>query len=123
MNAPFFTKENAKEFAVKAVETRKQLAEERRLTLEALRSPSDDFREDMLKSTRAQMRLISMRIDKELEKATLDSKVLKELSETMTRLEAIEQKLSMRSGPGTLKPSNKPQKPRPGSQYAPEPQD
>ncbi len=123
MNAPFFTKENAKEFAVKAVETRKQLAEERRLTLEALRNPTDDFREDMVKSTRAQIRLIASKIDKELERSTIDSKVIKELSETMTRLEAIEQKLSMRSGPGTLKPSNKPQKPRSSAQSAPEPQD
>ncbi len=118
-----FTAENAREMQQRAQAAKAARIEEMRKTLETLRQPSDDFREDMLKSTRAQMRLIAGRMDKELEKAALDSKVLKELSETMTRLEAIEQKLSMRSGPGTLKPSSKPQKPRSGAQSAPEPQD
>ncbi len=118
-----FTRENAKEMSAKGNAAKAARLQAMRETLEASREPSEDFREDMLKSTRAQMRLISSRMDKELEKSVLDSKVLKELSETMTRLEAIEQKLSMRSGPGTLKPSNKPQKPRSATQSAPEPQD
>lgn len=118
-----FTTENAREMQQRAQAAKAARVEEMRKTLETLRQPSDDFREDMLKSTRAQMRLIAGRMDKELESAKLDSKVLKELSETMTRLEAIEQKLSMRSGPGTLKPSSKPPKGRTSANPPPEPQD
>ncbi len=102
----YFTKDNAVQFAVKAVETRKQLAEERRLTLESLRSPTEDFREDMIKSARAQIRIVTGRIDKELERGSLDIKTLKSLGEVLAILEGIEQKFSMRAGPGSLKPTS-----------------
>ena len=101
----YFTKDNALQFAVKAVETRKNLKEERRLTLEALRSPSEDFRQELLTRTRAQIRIISNRIDKELEKPSLDHKALSALAANLATLEGIEQKFSMRAGPGNLKPT------------------
>ncbi|MFA7335126.1 MAG: hypothetical protein WC130_12665 [Kiritimatiellia bacterium] len=104
----FFTKENSKLYAAKALETRRQLAEDRRITLESLRSPTDDFREDMLKGVRAQVRLIMNRIDRELEQGHLDTKALRDLGDTLARFEAMEQKLSMRAGPGSLKPTAKP---------------
>jgi hypothetical protein len=118
----YFTKENAAQFALKGVETRKQLKEERRLTLEAMRSPSEDFREDLLKQTRAQARIISARIDKALERPAVDHKELTALAATLATFESIEQKLSMRAGPGNLKPSA-PRKARTGSFQPPPPAD
>ena len=109
----FFTKENSKLYAAKALATRRQLAEDRRTTLESLRCPTDDFREDMLKGVRAQVRLIMARIDKELEQGHLDTKALRDLGDTLARFEAMEQKLSMRAGPGSLKPTAKPAARRP----------
>jgi uncharacterized membrane protein YccC len=118
----YFTKDNAQAFAVKAVEKRAQLKEERRLTLEALRSPSEDFREDLLSQTRAQARIISNRIDKALDRPALDHKELTALAATLATFESIEQKLSMRAGPGNLKPSA-PRKARLGSFQPPPPGD
>ena len=57
---------------------------------------------------RAQVRLIMNRIDRELEQGHLDTKALRDLGDTLARFEAMEQKLSMRAGPGSLKPTAKP---------------
>ncbi len=117
-----FTSANAAEMAAKAHESRRLHAEALRNSLEAARNPSEDFRADALKSVRAQMRLILGRIDKELEKAVLDTKVLRELGATVTKFEAMEQKLSMRAGPGSLKPAA-PKSPKTGNFAPPPPAD
>lgn len=67
-------------------------------------SGPDEFREGLLKATRAQAKAISKRIDEELLKHSLDQKALTVLASALATFESIEQKLSMRAGPGNLKP-------------------
>lgn len=65
----------------------------------------DSFREEMLCDVRAKMKAIMKRMDDLLDAGELDSKVFKELTESLARLETMEQKLSMRSAPAAMKPA------------------
>lgn len=67
----------------------------------------DDFRSKVLARTRKQMAMIQKKMEEQLNKDVLDSKVLKELTEAFARLETVEQKLSGRASPGSLRPTSK----------------
>ncbi len=83
-----------------------------------------EFRDLMLKKIRAQIKTMLKLVDAELDKPILSNKVLRDLGEIIAKFEAMEQKLSMRAGPGSLKPTvQKPAKGRTAAQHAPEPQD
>lgn len=66
--------------------------------------PTTDFRTKVMVRVRKQMIAIQKKMDKELDADAMDSKVLKELTEALARLETIEQKLSGRASPGALRP-------------------
>jgi hypothetical protein len=117
-----FTPENARAMQAKGQAAKLARVEELRATVEAMRQPTEDFREDLTKAVRSQMRIVSERIDRELDRLTLDHKALGALAATLSTFEAIEQKLSMRAGPGNLKPSA-PRKARAGSFQPPPPAD
>ncbi len=59
----------------------------------------------MLKKIRAQIKTMLKLVDAELDKPVLSNKVLRDLGEIIAKFEAMEQKLSMRAGPGSLKPT------------------
>jgi hypothetical protein len=121
-----FTKENAREMQIRAEASKRARAEELRATNEALRAAIEsapEFREAALMRVRAQASLVLNAIDIELDKGSnLDHKALTSLAATLATFESIEQKLSMRAGPGNLKPSA-PRKPRAGSFQPPAPAD
>lgn len=84
-------------------------------------SDSEAFREQRAVRAREHMRLLQEKIDAELAKAKPDTKALRELSDTLAKFELVEQKLSGRASPGSLRPSSrKPDKDR-QSYAAPEP--
>lgn len=104
---------------------KKARAEELRATNQALREAMEaapEFRESALMRVRGQAALVLGRIDKALERTALDHKELTALAATLATFESIEQKLSMRAGPGNLKPSA-PRKARLGSFVPPPPAD
>jgi uncharacterized membrane protein YccC len=122
MPAVLFTSANAAEMAAKSHAKKKERVEELRQALNLARQPTEDFREDLLHSVRGQMRIISKAIDEELERVKVDHRALAALAATLSTCESIEQKLSMRAGPGNLKPSA-PRKARVGSFAPPPPAD
>lgn len=113
-----FTSQNSAAYAAKAHEARKLATLARKQQLAQIREDvaipriepaiQDAFRETMLERVRAQIRMIMARIDAELEKSVLDTRALRDLGDTLARFESMEQKLSMRAGPGSLKPTAKP---------------
>ncbi len=109
MPTKLFNPANAREMQAKGQAVKDARLQDLRATNDLLRETiaedPEDFRNSMLLSVRAQTKLILSRIDKELEKPGLDTKALKELADTLARFEAMEQKLSMRAGPGSLKPT------------------
>lgn len=117
-----FTRDNAREMSAKGHAEKARRVEELRKALSEARQAPEDFREDITASVRAQMRIVVSAIDKELDRLTLDHKALGALAATLATFEAIEQKLSMRAGPGNLKPSA-PRKARAGSFQPPPPDD
>lgn len=117
-----FTRENAKEMSAKGNAAKAARVQALRDALEEARQAPEEFREDVTKSVRAQMRVVVEKIDKALERPALDHKELTALAATLATFESIEQKLSMRAGPGNLKPSA-PRKARQGSFVPPPPAD
>ncbi len=98
-----FTAENAAEMARRAAESKRLRLEELRTAVQiAVTDPNVDFTVRTLARVRLQMENISNEIDKAIGR---DSKVLRELTDAYTRLEVIEQKLSMRHAPGATKPT------------------
>lgn len=108
-----FTAANAKEMSAKGHAEKARRVEELRQALNDARQAPQDFRDEITANVRAQMRIVSARIDKALERPALDHKELTALAATLATFEAIEQKLSMRAGPGNLKPTAE-RKPRTG---------
>lgn len=100
-----FTPENAREMAARGNAAKAARLQALRDAAEIPENGPDEFREGLLRATRAQAKAISKRIDLELLKATLDQKALTVLAGALATFEAIEQKLSMRAGPGNLKPA------------------
>lgn len=106
-----FTSESAKKLSEKAVEARREKLRALQAKANAwMTYASNDpngpqtFRDLSAARTREQMEQIQAKIGEQLNKPVLDSKVLKELTEALARLETIEQKLSGRASPGALRP-------------------
>lgn len=128
------TAENARELQLKGVKVRLQRAKDRKLLaqVKAYTAVNGDltgvtaelsFRNQVANRVRNQIHAIQAKIDDQLNQAVLDSKVLKELTEALARLETIEQKLSGRASPGALRPrSEKTSRSRP-SEPEPMPED
>lgn len=95
-------------------------------TVETLRATVEgdkaEFQTSMLASVRLQAKLIAKAIDDELDNRPIDPKTIKALVETLATFEAMEQKLSMRAGPGSLKPTAA-KTPKAGSFVPPPPAD
>ena len=107
-----FTRETARAMQAKGQAVKAARVAKLRETIENLRETiteePQDFRYSMLLSVRSQIKIIITKIDRELEQGHLDTKALRDLGDTLARFEAMEQKLSMRAGPGSLKPTAKP---------------
>lgn len=128
------TAANARELQLKGVKVRLQRAKDRKLLaqVKAYTAVNGDltgvtaelsFRNQVANRVRNQIHAIQAKIDDQLNKPALDSKVLKELTEALARLETIEQKLSGRASPGALRPrSEKSSRSRP-SEPEPMPED
>ena len=105
----WFTPANAKEMSARAHEARWHAPkiQDCRNTVEQSEPelPVDTFRAEMLANVRGKIKTILEAIDGQLEAKALDSKVLKELTDALYRFEAMEQKLSGRAGPGSMKPT------------------
>jgi hypothetical protein len=87
--------------ATKALELILETAAESPVQTPPISPPTDEFIQRRLARVREQL----VRLDGMLSEAT-DSKVIKELSEALSRLQDQEQKLAGRPGPGTLKPKS-----------------
>jgi len=97
---PFFTKDNAKHFSELAQKAIQDRIERARLTKERERLKLD-YREIRLLRVRKQLD----KLDKEIERAVHDDpKKLRDLVQAQNQLSQQEQMLSMRPGPGTIKP-------------------
>lgn len=120
------TCENAREMQARGQAAKKAQVEQARATVklisDTLEENHEDFRQTMLVKVRLQTARVLLAVDKELDKPTLDHRALGGLATTLSTFEAIEQKLSMRAGPGNLKPSA-PRKARAGSFQPPPPAD
>lgn len=120
---------NARELAAKSHEARRQktLARQQLPELHAMpekqeQIAEDDFREVAKLRVREQFKKLQDKIDDVLDRRELDVKAMRDLADASLKLESIEQKLSGRAGPGTLKPSNKPQSRRQLSDPEPSPE-
>lgn len=79
------------------------------------------FRRETTVRARGQFRRLQDKIDALLDCRDLDVKAMRDLADASLKLESIEQKLSGRAGPGTLKPTNRPQRAQTSSLDSPEP--
>jgi hypothetical protein len=69
-----------------------------------------EFRETAKNRAREHMSKLQDKIDEVLDKRDLDVKAMRDLADAVLKLEQVEQRLSGRPLPGTLKPTNKPVK-------------
>lgn len=125
-----FTKENAGEMARRATAARiaNMMAPDpipepaRNAIPDAESSPEDDFRKETLARVREHLKALSAKMDAELDKPKINTKSLRDLTDAISKLETVEQRLSNRPAPGSLRPtSDKPKARR--NTPAPEPED
>ena len=115
---PHFTAKNAAMYAKKGNEIRwseesreshknsKIIAAQEELT-KSLANASESFREMTLNRVRRQIKLLLDKIDCTLDRRNIEAKEMQELTNALFKLEAVEQKLSGRAAPGTLRPTSK----------------
>jgi hypothetical protein len=106
---PFFTKENAKLYAIQATEARKQAAIRRQEQLEKSKEvtalePSELYRLNRLARIRAQLALVDSEIEKAIKEHKPDQNRLKSLVDAQIKLSQQEQKLDNRPDPGSYRP-------------------
>ncbi len=73
---------------------------------------AEKFRHEAKLRTREQFRKLQDKIDDVLDRRELDVKAMRDLADASLKLESVEQRLSGRPLPGTLKPSSAPTKRR-----------
>lgn len=106
-NAYSFTKENAAEMARKAVISR--VANWQRIPEEDKATPTrenagDCFQLETLARVREHLKTLNAKMDEQLAKPKLDTKSIRDLTDAISKLENVEQRLSNRPLPGSFRP-------------------
>lgn len=117
---PFFNAENAKRWSAVGNETKRALAEARKLAKEApqgsvapaLGIPEDVYRIATLRRVRKQLDGLFRTMEALLAAEEIDAQKIDRVASAIARLSELERNLAGRASPGSLRPSAKGSKPQ-----------